>query len=49
VPGFGYRNLLTTGCSLRLVFTHETRVRFPSPAPFIINNLQLSASKVQVN
>src|ERR1017187_7883027 len=33
-------NLLTTDCSLRLVFTHETRVRFPSPAPFIINNLQ---------
>jgi hypothetical protein len=26
----------------------ETRVRFPSPAPLIINDLQISASKVQV-
>jgi hypothetical protein len=27
----------------------EMRVRFPSPAPFIINYLRISASKVQVN
>src|SRR5438552_7390735 len=27
----------------------ETRVRFPSPAPFIIKDLRISASKVQVN
>jgi len=26
-----------------------TRVRFPSPAPWIINDLRSSASKVQVN
>jgi hypothetical protein len=52
VPTLHLLQILQRGCGSMVecgLPKPETRVRFPSPAPLIINDLRKSASKVQVN